>query len=101
MSVLQDKVDVAGLVHKWTVRSDRLPGLLVTKITLKCDDEQFFPIVYSAVVKPTCFHKVYVVEANGIKLQHVNGYRCAVMAAVEELIKFAGFCEILAEKECY
>lgn len=101
MSVLQDKVDGAGLVHKWTVRSTRLPGLLVTKITLKCDEEQFLPIVYCAIVKPTCLDKVYSIEIDEIKLQHVDGYRCAVIAAVEELIKFAGFCEVLAEGKCY
>lgn len=98
--VLQDKVDVAGLAHKWIVRSTMLLGLLVTKITLKCDEEQFSSIVYCAVVKPTCLDKVYAVEVNGIKLQHVDGYREAVMAAVEELIKFAGFCEILSDGRC-
>ena len=99
MSMLQDRVDAAGLAHKWIVRSVRLPGLLTTKIIMKCCDERFFPVVYRAVVNPTSHDHVYTVEVNGIMVKSASRYWFAVMVGVQELIKLAGLCEALAEAE--
>lgn len=100
MSVFQDEVDAAGLSYKWTIQSVRLPGLLTTKIIMKCCDERLFPVVYWALVKPTSFDHVYTIEVNGIVSKSASRYWFAVMTGVRELIKLAGLCEALAEKEC-
>ena len=100
MSVLQDEVDAAGLSYKWTIQSVRLPGLLTTKIIMKCCDKRLFPVVYRALVKPTSFDHIYTIEVNGVLSKSASRYWFAVMTAVRELIKLAGFCEALAKKEC-
>jgi hypothetical protein len=100
MNVLQDEVDAAGLAYKWTVQSVRLPGLLVTKIIMRCCDERLFPVVYRAVVKPTSSEHLYTIEVNGTVLKSASRYWFAVMVGVRELIKLAGLCEALAEGTC-
>lgn len=100
MSIFQDEIDAAGFSYKWTIKSVKLPGLLTTKIIMKCCDKRLFPVVYWALVKPTSFDHVYTVEVNGIMSKSVSRYQFAVMTGVRELIKLASVCEILAKEKC-